>query len=288
MNTETLSETAEETIQSNQFYTLNNHFYTTKFGVISLNNEICYWCGKKATSMEHVPPKCLFPEEKDVKDLINKTFRNNLITVPSCEEHNTNKSNLDEYLMANLSGKVGNNFVAYIHTATKVSRSRLRNPKIIQIDKEAILKLKNKELPVLWITVDTHKLRYSFESIARALYYHENNDIFYGSCFVVSKLFDHPDDPNGSEFNKRSSELLELEQAHWKTELKGNNPDIFTYQFNEIDGFKCQTLALNFYGGTKVFVILNGMTDVEMEEAKPRLAFLTDSIFGDLNKNQNN
>ncbi|MEK3985081.1 hypothetical protein MHB77_17055 [Paenibacillus sp. FSL K6-3166] len=248
-----------------------------------MDNERCYWCGNKANSMEHVPPKCLFPEEKDVKDILNKTYRNNLITVPSCDEHNLNKSNLDEYLMANLSGKVGNNFVAYVHTATKVSRSRLRNPKIIQIDKKAVLKLKKKEFPVLWITVDTLKLRHSFEAIARALYFYEYNDVFKGNCMVVSTLFDHADDPNGTEFNKRSSNLLESEQRHWKSDLKGNNPDIFTYQFSEVDGFKCQTLGMTFYEGTKVFVILNGMTETEVETAKTKLAFLTDAIFGDLN-----
>ncbi|CAN7273542.1 hypothetical protein [Paenibacillus sp. LjRoot56] len=247
-----------------------------------MNQEICYWCGKIATSMEHVPPKCLFPEEKDIKDLFEKSFRDNLIRVPSCEVHNMQKSNLDEYLMANLSGKVGNNLVGYIHTATKVSRSRLRNSKIININKEDILKVKNKELPVLWITVDTKKLIYSFESIARALYYHENKKIYQGKCFVVSKLFNHPADSNGSEYNSKCSELLSLDQKHWKSELKGNNPDVFTYQFSEIDGFKCQTLALNFYGGTKVFVILNGMTDDEFNKNKPLFTPITDSIFSNL------
>ena len=177
-----------------------------------MNNEICYWCGKSATSMEHVPPKCLFPEEKDVKDILQKSYRNNLIRVPSCDEHNMKKSNLDEYLMVTLSGNVGKNFVAYIHTATKASRSRIRNPKIIQIDSEDILKVNDKEFPVLWVNVDNGKLRYSFESIARAIYFYENKHIFRGKCLVISRLFNHPDDPNGSKFNNRSSELIENEQ----------------------------------------------------------------------------
>jgi hypothetical protein len=84
VNTETLSETADKTIiqknKNNQFFIFN----TTILEWYSLNHEICYWCGKKATLMEHVPPKCLFPEEKDVMDILNKSFRNNLITVPSC------------------------------------------------------------------------------------------------------------------------------------------------------------------------------------------------------------
>ncbi len=48
----------------------------------------CAYCGQPATSRDHVPPKCIFPEN-----------RHNLITVPACENHNQSKSNLDELLM---------------------------------------------------------------------------------------------------------------------------------------------------------------------------------------------
>lgn len=64
-----------------------------------VKKEYCYWCGKLATSKEHVPPKCLFPEFKDTKDVYDNSFRHNLITVPSCDEHNLVKSRDDEYLM---------------------------------------------------------------------------------------------------------------------------------------------------------------------------------------------
>lgn len=42
---------------------------------------ICYWCGKPAVSMEHVPPKCIFPEEKDIRGIYEGIFRKNLIKV---------------------------------------------------------------------------------------------------------------------------------------------------------------------------------------------------------------
>ena len=70
--------------------------------------EKCYWCGRDATSREHVPPKCLFPEDKDIKSIYKGTFRRSLITVPSCDEHNLAKSHDDEYLMVCLGGRVGN------------------------------------------------------------------------------------------------------------------------------------------------------------------------------------
>lgn len=55
-------------------------------------DELCYWCGKLATSREHVPPESLFPENKDIKMISNYSYRYNLITVPSCDEHNMSKS----------------------------------------------------------------------------------------------------------------------------------------------------------------------------------------------------
>jgi hypothetical protein len=50
------------------------------------NHPTCYWCGDPATSREHVPSDALFPSGK----------RTNLITVPSCREHNQRFSKDDE------------------------------------------------------------------------------------------------------------------------------------------------------------------------------------------------
>lgn len=243
--------------------------------------EVCYWCGNFATSKEHVPPKCLFPEDKDIKDVICKTFRNNLITVPSCDEHNMSKSNEDEYLMACLSGRVGNNGIAYIHNATKVRRARERNPNMIKIDDVDILRLSGKEFPVEWVTVDNYKLVHSFESIARALYFHEQNNCYIGECKIISKILTHPNDEKWSSFVKHAVEMIEREQPQWGTEVKGHNVDIFTYQFSPIDGLGCQTLALTFYKSTKVYVILSNMTQEEIQKIKPKFEFLNKIMFGD-------
>lgn len=53
----------------------------------------CYYCNKPSKTMEHAPPKCLFP--KGTK----KNYRINLIKVPSCDLHNSNKSGDDQYMM---------------------------------------------------------------------------------------------------------------------------------------------------------------------------------------------
>jgi hypothetical protein len=87
-------------------------------------DELCYMCNEHAISKEHIPPKCLFPELKDIPD---KNFRTNLITVPSCVNHNSKKSNDDEFLMVSLAGVIGNNSIGYRHHMGKVNRAIKRS-----------------------------------------------------------------------------------------------------------------------------------------------------------------
>jgi hypothetical protein len=54
----------------------------------------CYMCDSLETSREHAPPRCFFPESK----AIGRNLRVNLITVPSCDIHNSEKSKDDEFL----------------------------------------------------------------------------------------------------------------------------------------------------------------------------------------------
>jgi hypothetical protein len=49
----------------------------------------CYFCGNKATSNEHVPPKLMF-----------KGFDCDSITVPSCNKHNSSKGGSDQAIVS--------------------------------------------------------------------------------------------------------------------------------------------------------------------------------------------
>ena len=53
-------------------------------------------CDSSARSREHVPPRNLFPEAHESGGV---DYRINLITVPSCDAHNSAKSKDDEFLM---------------------------------------------------------------------------------------------------------------------------------------------------------------------------------------------
>src|SRR3954447_2286562 len=49
----------------------------------------CVYCDKPATTRDHIPPRCLFGENKP----------SNLVTVPACEKCNNGAARDDEYAM---------------------------------------------------------------------------------------------------------------------------------------------------------------------------------------------
>lgn len=233
--------------------------------------EKCYWCGRDATSREHVPPKCLFPEDKDIKSVYEETFRRSLITVPSCDEHNLAKSHYDEYLMVCLGGRFGNNGIAYIHTNTKIKRAIERNPKLIQTQGEDEISSSGKGFPVLLVRIDTYRLMRSFESIARTLVFHEFNFRYQGRCQVISDIFFSSKDFKSTNFQVRSAQMMSEERKRWTTENKGDNPRIFTF-----------TVALTFYEKTVVYVIMSLLDDTTYQKVKEQLKPQIDQFLNDI------
>ena len=225
-----------------------------------LNNEICYWCGSPATSKEHIPPKCLFPEDKDLIMYFKKSFRKNLIKIPSCDLHNSRKSKDDEYLLISLASLFGNNEIAFFHAYTKVIRTYIHNPKLVPVGKNYTLNKNNMKLPITAVEVNLVRLRKSFEGIARGLFFYENDKIFSGIFTQISTLFliktniDENAKYTNSYINK-SLEILKNEQKNWNTQIKGDNPEIFTYQFSSIDPYGTQTVYIKFFEKTELFCI---------------------------------
>jgi hypothetical protein len=59
----------------------------------------CYMCAAEATTREHVPPKSFFP----------MSYRENLVTVPSCATHNHDQALDIEYVRNVIAGSYGTN-----------------------------------------------------------------------------------------------------------------------------------------------------------------------------------
>lgn len=215
--------------------------------------EYCYMCGAVATTVEHAPPKCLFPEAKDTP---GADFRKNLITVPSCIEHNCSKSSDDEFLMVSIAGIVGNNSIGYHHATGKVDRAlrrssyRLLNKvfhkkEILRIEKED-----NEFIDFIIGTPDYARLKRCFNSIAYAIYRHHFGHRFIGES-KAQLGFLHSTDKNPRAFNAFIKHKVALELAG-EPEY-GENRRVFYYQFTKPDVYGIFLLKMCFYEGVDVY-----------------------------------
>jgi hypothetical protein len=216
----------------------------------------CYMCERPATSREHVPPRCLFPEAKDVG---GRNYRINLVTVPSCERHNAEKNEDDEFLMMSLAGIIGNNSIGYQHRFAKVERATrgnaanllnaiLRDTK--SVDRFDSTATSNEFIEVIWGTPDFARLTRCFEHVAFGLHRHHFRERFSGRIQVHLGYIAW-ETPNAQAWNAfiRDRAAIDLEG---KLRL-GSNQDVFWYQMTDADQFGLYLARLCFYGGLDVY-----------------------------------
>jgi hypothetical protein len=91
-------------------------------GITMKEKTTCYMCENLATTKEHVPPRSFFPPG----------FRKDLITVPSCNIHNTEKSNDDEYLRSLITIQYEVNIQARNLFSEKVMKALKRRPNLLR------------------------------------------------------------------------------------------------------------------------------------------------------------
>jgi hypothetical protein len=218
-------------------------------------------CGEPATSKEHIPPKCLFPEQKDLFARMN--LRKQLLKVPSCDLHNLNKSTDDEYLLYLLVINLPSNRVAQNQYFTKIKRAITRNPSLLD-------RFTNNATPVVIedtqsgkasksfaFKVDEERLNHIVDHMARALYFNYFKkkwlwSIKYQAEFLLATL-----DPTLSE--ERNAPILEITQKADKrfaeAEYLGGNPEVFKYQVREdYESFSC-AMRLHFYEGCRLLLM---------------------------------
>lgn len=211
-------------------------------------------CSNPATSREHIPPLCLFPESKDVQGL---DLRKGLITVPSCDAHNSEKSQDDEFLMMSLAGIISNNFIGLIHSNTKVKRALIKKGKeylksVIRNPKIALIRThEEKEFAIIFGNPDFKRLLKCFEHIAYGLFYNEFSDSFNGKIRMILGFINYTD-PYMQTLVKFMQNRFDLEEL--ALEIKGKNPDVFTYQFCDPDKFGLIGLKLTFYRSSEVYI----------------------------------
>ena len=212
-------------------------------------------CSATSTSREHVPPKNLFPEAREIG---GADYRVNLITVPSCDQHNTEKAHDDEFLMVSLAGIIGNNSIGYMHKLGKVDRA-IRNSANRLLDQVLVEKKKvhrvefgnNQFHEVIWGTPDLERLHKCFVHIGHGLHQHHYRSRFTGRITVLLGYLFHTDH-NSKTWVDFIRERVEIDLKD-KPRL-GSNQEVFYYRVTEPDQFKIFLMHLVFYGGLNVYL----------------------------------
>ncbi len=181
----------------------------------------CYACEKVATTREHVPPFSFFPEG----------FRDDLVTVPSCAEHNLNNSKDVEYVRNVIVFLSGTNLVAE-KVFPKARRSFDRSDRLFKrtfADFKTV-RLQEKEKGVF--SIDLDRLAAVIEAIARAIHYNDYNEklstwrIFSPTLDTEKSLQQKPD--NWDSFRKLVTEAtFETRQTP--------HPKVYSYGAHEMD-----------------------------------------------------
>lgn len=216
--------------------------------------ERCFACDKEATSREHAPPLCIFPE---TKDLPGTSYRENLITVPSCDDHNLRKSKDDEYLMMILVAHFENNQVANAQMASKVRRAWQRRPHLatMVVKNPSPARLNGEE--TLAFQVDSARFNRAMELIARAVSIHDCKRKWPDACLVWSPSMLPSNPVTEQNVLQKSQFLLEaLPHIFHDRPLQGSNPDIFQFRIHvpeQADGLGL--VHLIFYGAFQVCVM---------------------------------
>ena len=179
---------------------------------MSREPNICYWCGKPVDgrNREHVPPRCLFPEAK----------RNNLITVPSCTDHNQNFNMLDErFKFAILAGC--SNQEATREFETNALRSFDR-PEAGGLISGIVGRIHG---PLGDLTIDDFQV--SLEKVVRGLYFHHCSHPFGGDCFSFSRFCRNM--PSDMDVIRKARSLFN--RRGLKQIVTTAQPEIFRYEY---------------------------------------------------------
>jgi hypothetical protein len=234
----------------------------------SSQKEQCYCCEKIATTKDHIPPKCFFPEKKHLGN-DSSDYRSNLITVPACLEHNNSRSRDDEYtaamiIMNSESGLAFDMFKAK-WVRTLLRREAVLGKRIFSTARSArVISRKNGILipyETLAISYEIERIDRVIESIARGIYYIESgySEKWIESCIIKSPKFlkENLSYPKDCYETDRLNKAFIYGEKFEELELnkKGTQIDIFYYQFFKFQD-KNAIIKMVFYGDFTFMAIL--------------------------------
>ncbi len=212
----------------------------------------CYYCGAKAVSSEHVPPRCFFPKNK----------RNNLIQVPACELHNESTSIDDSYVLFIISSFIGNNETGKTHSVDKGIKPLLRSEALLTVMRENSINvyvdggdgLENTKM----INIDRSRFDEEIKKMAYALFFHTygkrwEKDLLVGTNSMMCS--DGQIEDLGQLIDSAKSILQESKIDEFAP-FQGENQEVFKYRFLETEKPDEPILQMLFYEGFEVWVFV--------------------------------
>lgn len=218
----------------------------------------CYACQLTPTTREHVPPLCLFPKHSETP---GKDLRKNLITVPSCDLHNSKFSQHDEYLWALLlscvRGRIENKSSSYPRLERALKRAESNLSDLIDNKSQSVKAIdhRGRTKKLLAVSPDMIMLDESFDKICRGLEYHKTGESYLGRV-VLDYNFTY--DPNVE--NNNTWRNIKFDHARFLTSdhpKSGSNPSIFYYQRRSIEDSEYTVYLLTFFEGIQVVAWLS-------------------------------
>jgi hypothetical protein len=206
----------------------------------------CYMCEAPRTSSEHAPPQCLFPEEKT----FGRDLRKNLITVPSCDAHNSVKSQADEEFRAILvmAATLHPNAAGHHQFLQKFMKAAMRAPSKYNSFFNEQGELANRAGVV--VQVNRAGFDSSIDHLVRALYFHEYNKKWTLPILIASPNFISGVKDGAAVAHDPSVQAAQVTMQMLKGRpVLGENPEVFKYRIwfrPELGdlGFACQFYEL--------------------------------------------
>lgn len=203
-------------------------------------------CDQVAVSDEHVPPKCIFPKTKDLPAGID--YRKDLITVPSCIEHNSEKSREDQYFLNILAACDQLNEVGREHYRNQIRRQNSRNPSILRRIGERAVEIDNR----LGFKVEIDRLDQFMGHLGLGLYFAHFGRRWCGGLGWFPEFLSRVTDPDHNAESLRLAAIDETNLEFKDVPFHGANSKVFVYQV--LDTAKQCKMRLHFYEGCRILL----------------------------------
>ena len=206
-------------------------------------------CDLDETSREHAPPLCFFPVAKE----IGRDVRRNLITVPSCDFHNSNKSKDDEYLRAVILMQTAKNSEAAQHQFfDKMLHATTRSPRAYRSffgDKGTITRGQNRVLQI-----DRKRFDRWVDHLARAIFFDAFHFKWQLPLSTISPNFFSGIRSDQVVSHEPTMNAVEVSRQWLGGEPnRGENPEVFRYRIRYDEAGESYAFAAVFYDSFEVF-----------------------------------